>query len=419
MLSLQKQDTMKEKILSRFLYYVSIDTQSNPYSDNVPSTSSQLAFADMLAQELKDIGVENVSVDEHGFVMGFIPSNTSKAVPSIGFIAHMDTAPNAYGKCNSQIVRNYDGTDIHINEENNIVLDTKTYPELLDYIGQTIIHTDGSSLLGADDKAGIAEIITAMEYLIHHPEIIHGKIGIAFTPDEEIGTGVEYFNMERFGVQYAYTIDGGRLGELEYENFNAAKANISIQGVDVHPGDAKGKMINSQLIAMELESMLPKTEKPELTSGYEGFFLLTSIDGNIEKTNMKYIIREHDKEKFEYKKQLIQNTAKMLQNKYPLSKIDCIVTDQYRNMREKIEEVFFIVDIAEKAMIEAGITPVKIPIRGGTDGAKLSFKGLPCPNLFTGGHHFHGKREYVVLESMEKASQTIVNIVNEFAKRTE
>jgi tripeptide aminopeptidase len=313
-------------------------------------------------------------------------------------------------------VYNYDGTDIQVNEENNIVLDTKTYPELLDYIGQTIVHTDGNSLLGADDKAGIAEIMTAIEYIIHHPEIIHGKICIAFTPDEEIGTGIEHFNIEKFGAQYAYTIDGGRLGELEYENFNAAKANINIQGIDIHPGDAKGKMVNSQLIAMELESMLPPTEKPELTSGYEGFFLLTNIHGDVEKTNMEYIIREHDKEKFEYKKQFIQNTVQLLQNKYPLAKIDCVITDQYRNMREKIEDVFFMVDIAEKAMIEAGVTPIKTPIRGGTDGARLSFKGLPCPNLFTGGHNFHGKREYIVLESMEKASQTIVNIVKGFAE---
>ncbi|MCL2130975.1 MAG: peptidase T [Lentimicrobiaceae bacterium] len=407
---------MRDNLLNRFLRYVSIDTQSNPYSNKVPSTHSQLVFAEMLAEELRNIGLENVSVDKHGIVMGFISSNTKKDVAPVGFIAHLDTAPSVCGKCNPQIVNRYDGSDIVVNEKDNIILDTKTYPELLQYIGQTIIHTDGNSLLGADDKAGIAEIIAAMEHIVNHPEIVHGKICVAFTPDEEIGTGIDCFDVEKFAAQYAYTVDGGELGELEYENFNAAKANICIEGVDVHPGYAKGKMLNSQLVAMELESMLPKSEKPEQTSGYEGFFLLTSINGTIEKTNMGYLIREHDAAKFEHKKQFLQNIVQLLQEKYPFAKISCTVSDQYRNMREKIEEVFFIVEIAEKAMLDAGVTPVKVPIRGGTDGAKLSFRGLPCPNLFTGGHNFHGKREYIVLESMEKASQTIVNIVKEFAK---
>jgi len=407
--------TMHHNLLNRFLRYVSIDTQSNPHSKSVPSTPSQLAFAEMLAEELRNIGLENVSVDKHGIVMGFVASNTEKEVPAIGFIAHLDTSPAACGKCNPQIINRYDGKDIIIDKANNIILDTKIYPELLQYIGQTIIHTDGSSLLGADDKAGIAEIITAMEYIVNHPEIPHGKIAVAFTPDEEIGTGIDYFDVEKFGAKYAYTLDGGQLGELEYENFNAAKATIHIEGIDIHPGEAKGKMINSQLIAMELESMLPKNEKPELTSDYEGFFLLTDIQGNIEKTQMEYLIREHDTAKFEAKKQFIQNAAQQLQEKYPLAKANCTVTDQYRNMREKIEEVFFIISIAEKAMKNAGVTPIKVPIRGGTDGAKLSFKGLPCPNLFTGGHNFHGKREFVVLQSMEKAVQTVVNIVKEVA----
>ena len=406
---------MRDKLLNCFCRYVSMDTRSDEHSSSVPSTSSQLIFAKMLAEELRDIGMKDVSVDKHGIVMGFLPPNTTKEIPAIGFLAHLDTAPKVCGKCNPQIITNYNGKNIVVNETNTIVLDTKIYPELLQYIGQTIIHTDGSSLLGADDKAGIAEIITAMEYIINHPEIVHGKIGIAFTPDEEIGKGIDYLDVEKFGVQYAYTVDGGQVGELEYENFNAAQASISIQGIDIHPGDAKGKMINSQLIAMELESMLPPNEKPELTSGYEGFFLLTSINGTVEETSMEYIIREHDTEKFTQKKQFIQNTAQLLQEKYPLAKINCSITDQYYNMREKIEEVFFMIDIAERAMLAADVTPVKVPIRGGTDGAKLSFKGIPCPNLFTGGHNFHGKREYIVLESMEKAAQTIINIVKEFA----
>jgi len=406
---------MRDKLLNRFLKYVSIDTQSDSHSENVPSTPSQLIFANMLAEELTTIGLSDVSVSEQGIVMGFIPSNTAKNIPSIGFIAHLDTAPDVCGKCNPQIVSHYDGENITIDAAQNIVLSSQTDPELRQYIGQTIIHTDGTSLLGADDKAGIAEIITAMEYLINHPEIVHGKISVAFTPDEEIGTGIAHFDVEKFDTQYAYTVDGGQLGELEYENFNAAKASICIQGVEIHPGYAKGKMLNSQLIAMELESMLPPAEKPELTGGYEGFFLLTNINGNVEKTQMEYIIREHDRAKFEAKKQFIRQTVQLLQEKYSQAKIDCTLTDQYYNMREKIEEVSFIIDIAEKAMIDAGVAPLKIPIRGGTDGAKLSFMGIPCPNLFTGGHNFHGKKEYIVLESMEKAVQTIVNIVRRFS----
>ena len=407
---------MIESLLNRFLQYVSIDTQANPYSENVPSSPSQIAFAKMLADELIAIGLDGVSVDAHGCVMGFIPPNTMKKIPAIGFLAHMDTAPEINGKCNPQVITHYDGASILISEAQNIVLDPQTDPELRQYIGQTIIHTDGLSLLGADDKAGIAEIITAMEYIVNHPEIVHGKIAVAFTPDEEIGKGIDYFDVEKFDVQYAYTVDGGQLGELEYENFNAAKATILLQGVDIHPGYAQGKMINSQLIAMELESMLPPLEKPELTSGYEGFFLLTNIHGNVEKTQMEYIIREHDRVKFEQKKQFIQDIVQLLQRKYPNAKINCIVTDQYRNMREKIEEVFFMIDIAEKAMKTVDVVPAKKPIRGGTDGAKLSFKGIPCPNLFTGGHNFHGRKEYAVLQSMEKATQTIIQIIKEFAK---
>ena len=402
---------MKERLLNRFLRYVSVDTRSNSFSKTVPSTAGQLLFAQQLAEELQEIGMEDVSVSEHGIVMGFLPSNTKEDVSAIGFLAHLDTAPSIKGKCNPQIVTDYDGKDIVVNQSKNIILDTKTEPELLQYIGQTIIHTDGNSLLGADDKAGVAEIVTAMEYLVNHPEIEHGKICVAFTPDEEIGTGIDYFDIEKFGAEYAYTIDGGQVGELEYENFNAAEANICIYGIDIHPGTAKGKMINSQLIAMELENMLPKDEKPELTSGYEGFYHLIDICGTVGKTVMKYLIREHDKEKFVEKKAYLRTVIWQLRKKYPTIKIKSSVRVQYLNMREKIEEVFFIIDRAERAMIEAGVTPVKIPIRGGTDGAKLSFKGLPCPNLFTGGHNFHGEMEYIVLESMEKATQTIINIV--------
>lgn len=408
---------MKEKILTRFLHYIAIDTQSDPNSKEVPSTKSQGVFAEQLLNELKELTVENASVDRFGYVTAKIPSNTDKKVPAVGFLAHIDTAPGMSGKVtNPQIVKKYDGNSIIINKEKNLVLDPQLFPELTSYKGQTIIHTDGSTLLGADDKAGIAEIMTAIEYVRQHPEFLHGDICIAFTPDEEIGTGMDNFDVQKFGADYAYTIDGGGIGELEYENFNAAAAYIEIQGLDIHPGMAKDKMINSQLIGMEIECLLPAKEKPEHTQGYEGFFLLTHFQGSIEHTVMHYIIRDHDKLRFEQKKQLLLDIIEKLNHQYGENRISCKIKDQYYNMREKIEEVPFMIEIAKQAMIEAGITPEIIPIRGGTDGARLSFMGLPCPNIFAGGHNFHGKYEYVVLESMEKATQTILNIISLFAK---
>jgi tripeptide aminopeptidase len=408
---------MKQNILNRFLRYIVVDTQSNPDSETIPSTKSQTIFAQQLVNELKTLGIENVSLDEYGYVMARIPTNTTKKIPAIGFIAHMDTAPGMSGKVtNPQITENYDGSPIILNKEKNIILDPQLFPELTFYKGQTIIHTDGTTLLGADDKAGIAEIMTAVEYIQQHPEFEHGDICIGFTPDEEIGTGIDNFDTQKFGADYAYTIDGGEIGELEYENFNAAVANIQIQGLDIHPGMAKGKMINSQLVGMEIERMLPQMEKPEHTQDYEGFFLLTHFQGCIEHTVMQYIIRDHDKALFEQKKQLLLSIIENLNTKYGENLISCKMKDQYFNMREKIEDVPFMIEIAKKAMLKANVVPVIVPIRGGTDGARLSFMGLPCPNIFTGGHNFHGKYEYVVLESMEKANQTILNIITLFAK---
>jgi tripeptide aminopeptidase len=409
---------MREKLLNRFLRYIAIDTQSDPDSKTIPTTAKQLVFAQQLVAELKEIGIENASVDKYGYVMAKVPANTKKKkIPAIGFLAHIDTSPAMNGKCtNPKLIENYDGTSIVINSDKNIVLDTKIFPELLLYQGQTIIHTDGTTLLGADDKAGIAEIMTAMEYIIQHPEIEHGLICVGFTPDEETGTGIDNFDVQKFGADYAYTVDGGAVGELEYENFNAAVIDIDIQGLDIHPGTAKGKMINSQLISIEIESQLPPLQKPEYTDNYEGFFLLTQLNGSIEHTTMQYLIRDHDKVLFEEKKQLLLSIADQLNNKYGQKLITCTVKDQYYNMKKKIEEVKFIVTIAEKAMKESGVIPVIIPIRGGTDGARLSFMGLPCPNIFTGGHNFHGKYEYVVLESMEKALKTIVHIVKLYGR---
>lgn len=408
---------MKQNILTRFLNYIAVDTQSNPDSEIIPSTKSQNLFAQQLVNELKALGIENASVDKYGYVMAKISANTDRKIPAIGFIAHMDTAPGISGKSiNPIITKNYDGNPIVLHKERNITLDPKLFPELLSYKGKTIIHTDGTTLLGADDKAGIAEIMSAVEYIGQHPEIEHGDICIGFTPDEEIGTGINNFDVQKFGADYAYTIDGGEIGELEYENFNAASAQIYIQGLDIHPGMAKEKMINSQLIGMEIERQLPLVEKPEYTEGYEGFFLLTHFQGGIEHTVMQYIIRDHDKKLFEHKKQLLLKLIEQLNNQYGIKLISCEMKDQYYNMREKIEEVPFMIDIAKNAMIQADVMPKVVPIRGGTDGARLSFMGLPCPNIFTGGHNFHGKYEYVVLESMEKASQTILNIIALYAK---
>lgn len=400
---------MKQTLLSRFTKYISYATTSDENSETYPSTPGQLVFGDFLVEELKKIGLQEVEKDQYGYVTATLPANCAEKQPVIGFIAHFDTAPDMPGIAAPRIIENYDGGDIMLDAESNTALTIADFPEMKDYKGQTLLTTDGKTLLGADDKAGIAEIVSAMEYLLRHPEIKHGKIRVGFTPDEEIGKGVAYFNVEKFACDFAYTMDGGAIGELEYENFNAASAVIKFQGRNIHPGYAKGKMVNSQLIAMEFNALLPEFERPQNTQDYEGFFLLTHTEGTVENSQLNYIIRDHDRNKFEEKKKMIQDIVEFLNVKYP-GRVSCEIKDQYYNMREKVEPVFFVVERAEKAMKEAGITPKVQPIRGGTDGANLSFKGLPCPNIFAGGHNFHGKYEYVPVESMVKAVEVIVNI---------
>ncbi len=399
-----------EKLLPRFLEYVAIDTQSDPYSKTTPSTEKQWNLAKKLVLELHQIGMQEVSIDEHAYIMATLPSNIDKKVPTIGFVSHIDTTPDFSGKnVKPQIVKDYDGEEIILNKQKEIVLSPDYFEDLLQYKGQTLITTDGTTLLGADDKAGIAEIVTAMEYLVQHPEIKHGKIRIAFTPDEEIGRGAHKFDVEKFGAAWAYTMDGSQVGELEFENFNAASAKIQIEGKSVHPGYAKNKMVNAIGIANEFLSLLPPREVPEKTSDREGFFHVHSIKGEIESAEIQLIIRDHDQEHFEARKQLLHDITAKLQKKYG-DYITLNIEDQYRNMREKVEPVFHIVEIAKEAMESLGIEPIIKPIRGGTDGSQLSFMGLPCPNIFAGGHNFHGKYEYVPLESMEKAVQVIVKI---------
>ncbi len=400
-----------QNLTERFLNYVKFETTSDENSPTCPSTKNQMEFAKRIAAELKEIGLVEVEVDENGYVMATCPANTTRDLPVIGFIAHMDTSPDMSGKnVNPKIIKNYDGNDIILNEEAGIVLSPSDFPELLENKGLDLITTDGTTLLGADDKAGIAEIITAMEYLISHPELPHGKIRIAFTPDEEIGRGADLFDVKKFGASFAYTLDGGPIGELEYENFNAASAKITIQGRNVHPGSAKGKMVNSALIAMELNSMLPVNERPEYTEKYEGFYHLTNINGTVENTTISYIIRDHSRELFENKKILLQEIVDFLNKKYG-DIITLEVKDSYYNMKEMIEPKMFIVDLAKEAMENVGIIPKIQPIRGGTDGARLSFMGLPCPNIFTGGFNFHGKYEYIPIQSMEKAVETVLEII--------
>ncbi|WP_112379697.1 peptidase T [Flagellimonas maritima] len=399
-----------EKLLPRFLEYVSIDTQSDPYSKSTPSTEKQWNLAKKLVLELHQIGMQDVSIDENAYIMATLPSNIDKKVPVIGFISHIDTTPDFIGKnVRPKIIKDYDGEDIMLNNAKNIILSPSYFEELGEYKGQTLITTDGTTLLGADDKAGIAEIITAMEYLIQHPEIKHGKIRIAFTPDEEIGRGAHKFDVEKFGAEWAYTMDGSQVGELEFENFNAASAKISIEGKSVHPGYAKNKMVNAIGIANEFLSLLPIREVPEHTSDREGFFHVHKIKGGIENAEIELIIRDHDKEHFQARKELLKDITDKLIKKYG-DTILLKIEDQYKNMREKVEPVFHIVEIAKEAMESLGIEPIIKPIRGGTDGSQLSFMGLPCPNIFAGGHNFHGKYEYVPLESMEKATQVIVKI---------
>lgn len=400
-----------EKLLERFVRYVKLDTRSNDDSATCPSTPNQKELSLMLANELKEIGLQDVLVDENGYLMATLPANTDKDVPVIGFLAHLDTSPDFTAENVNPQVHQYGDGELLLNLEKNIVLSPVDFPFLRNYTGQTIITTDGTTLLGADDKAGIAEIITAMDYLIKHPEIKHGKVRIAFTPDEEIGRGADKFDVERFGASFAFTVDGGPLGELEYENFNAAKARVTIQGLNVHPGTAKNQMKNSMRIAMEFGSMLPHAEAPEHTENYEGFYHLTGINGSVEKTVMNYIIRDHDIAAFKRRKDLMAHAADLLNRKYGPQTVILEITDQYFNMKEKVAPVFHIVELAAEAMRQCGVKTRVIPIRGGTDGARLSFMGLPCPNLFAGGHNFHSRYEFIPLQSMQKAVEVIVKII--------
>lgn len=397
-------------ITDRFLSFVKFDTQSDELTNLTPSTPGQMTFAKYLKEELEKMNLEEITLDDNGYLFATLPANTSKDCPTIGFIAHMDTSPDMSGRnVKPRIVANYDGQDITLNAEQNIILSTSQFPELLDYVGQDIIVTDGTTLLGADDKAGIAEIIEAVAYLQAHPEIKHGKIRIGFNPDEEIGLGAHKFNVEQFGCEFAYTMDGGAIGELEFENFNAASAKVKIKGRNVHPGYAKHKMINSIRVANNFIAMLPRWETPEHTEDYEGFYHLVGIEGSVEETTLTYIIRDHDRGRFESRKREIEHLVRKTNMEYP-GCCSVEIKDQYFNMREKIEPVMHIIEIAEKAMVQAGVTPHVVPIRGGTDGAQLSFKGLPCPNIFAGGHNFHGRFEFVPIPSMEKARDVIVNI---------
>jgi len=408
---------MKQTLLEKFYKYISIDTQSDPTSATFPSTKKQFDLANALVAELRELGLDDAHVDDNCYVMATLPSNLDNEVPVIGFVAHMDTAPDMSGKdLKPNIVEDYDGEDILINHERQMFLKVQDFPELKKYVGQTLITTDGTTLLGADDKAGIAEIMTAIEYLVKNPDIKHGTVKIGFTPDEEIGKGVDHFDVKKFGAQYAYTLDGGEVGELEFENFNAAYAKVKVQGRNVHPGMSKYKMINSILVGSEFNDMLPVFDRPEFTDHYEGFFHLIKFDGTVEESTLQYIIRDHDRQKFEDRKKLIQEVVAFVNKKYGEGTITIELKDQYYNMREMIEPVYHIVEIAERAMIELGIKPIIKPIRGGTDGSRLSYMGLPCPNIFAGGHNFHGKYEFIPLESMEKATRVILKIIELYAR---
>ena len=406
-----------ESVTDKFLRYVSYETTSDENSTTHPSNLQELVLLRQLVEEMKQMGIADASIDEYGYVMGTIPSNLDHEVPALGFIAHVDTSPDASGRdIKPQFIRNYDGSDIPLKGVPGLALRVSEFPELLDYKGQTLITTDGTTLLGADDKAGVAEILTAAEYLLTHPEVKHGTIKIGFTPDEEIGCGVDFFDVERFGADYAYTMDGGAVGELEYENFNAAGAKIRIQGCNVHPGYAKGKMKNAIHIGQELDAMLPADQRPETTEGYEGFFHLISFKGEVEAASLAYIIRDHDRAKFEDKKSRMTAVVEAINQKYGAGTAVLELKDQYYNMREQVEPHYHVVEKAVKAMELAGVKPRIQPIRGGTDGANLSFRGLPCPNIFAGGLNFHGKFEWVPVESMEKAAAVIRHLISQYAE---
>ncbi len=405
-------------VIERFLKYVSFDTQSDETTEITPSTSKQMVFAKYLQSELEDLGLEDISLDENGYLFATLPANVDRDIPTIGFIAHIDTSPDMSGKdVKPRIVADYQGQDIPLCEEEGIILSPNQFPELLDHIGEDLIVTDGHTLLGADDKAGIAEIVGAMAYLKEHPEIEHGKIRIGFNPDEEIGLGAHKFDVEKFGCKWAYTMDGGEVGELEFENFNAAAAKVEVKGLNVHPGYAKDKMVNSLLVANEFVSMLPVNEVPAMTEGYEGFFHLIGMEGDVEHTTLSYIIRDHVREKFEARKALMQECAVKLNEKYGQGRVEVQVKDQYYNMRQQVEPLMHIIDLAFAAMKEAGVEPKVKAIRGGTDGAQLSFKGLPCPNIFAGGLNFHGRYEFVPIQSIEKAMKVVAKIAELTAKR--
>ncbi|AOH57345.1 peptidase T [Peribacillus muralis] len=409
---------MKNDIIDRFTSYVKVDTQSNEENPSCPSTPGQLTLANILVKELQSIGMEEVTIDGNGYVMATLPSNTDKKVPTIGFLAHIDTATDFTGKnVKPQLVENYDGRDLTLHEELEIILSPNEFPSLMNYEGHTLITTDGTTLLGADNKAGIAEIMTAMNHLIQHQEIKHGKIRVAFTPDEEIGRGPHKFDVDAFGAQFAYTVDGGPLGELEYESFNAASAKIKIKGTNIHPGTAKGKMVNAAKIAMEFHNLLPAAEAPEHTEGYEGFYHLLSFHGDVEETKLSYIIRDFERQKFNDRKEYITHLIEELKEKYGQKSIELELQDQYFNMKEKIEPVKEIVDIAHEAMEKLGIQPKISPIRGGTDGSQLSYMGLPTPNIFTGGENFHGKYEFISVDNMMLATKVIVGIASLFEEK--
>lgn len=407
-----------ENVIDRFLRYAKVYTTSDPDSDSYPSTARQFDLIEVLKEELEQIGLQEVERDEFGYVTATLPENTEKQVPVVGFIAHVDTSPDYSGEnVNPQLVKNYQGQDLVLNEEQNIVLRPREFPELKKYIGQDLLTTDGTTLLGADDKAGVAEIVSAMDYLIRHPEIKHGKIRVCFTPDEEVGRGTKYFNITKFGADFAYTLDGGEIGELEYENFNAAGAKITVKGRSVHPGSAKNTMINSMLVGSQIINALPAEQRPEHTEGYEGFFHLTSFEGDVSNSKIEYIIRDHDLVKFEAKKKLMKEICSLINLRFGAGTVSLEMNDQYFNMKQKVEPVKYIVDLAEQAMKEVGVKPKIKAIRGGTDGAQLSWKGLPCPNIFAGGHNFHGPYEFVPVQSMQKAVEVIVKLAELIAQR--